>query len=193
MLRTTLWTYYGVPQGSVLRSLLLITSFPVNHHLYADDTRLFLSFQASDFNENISHLQNALGDIASWMTSNLLCFNSAKTEFLLVGIRPQLNKIHNPVLLFNNGTSVSPAASARNLDSHLTFEDQISSVSRACFYHIRDLRRIRSVINSNTAKTIGTSFVHSRLDFCNSLYNGLPHLVFHSRLKTHLFCRSFPP
>jgi len=41
-------------------------------------------------------------------------------------------------------------------------------------YHIRDLRRIRSVINFNTAKTIGTSFVHSRLDFCNSLYCGLP-------------------
>jgi len=35
-----------------------------------------------------------------------------------------------------------------------------SSVSRACFYHIRDLRRIRSVINFNTAKTSGTSFVH---------------------------------
>ena len=39
-----------------------------------------------------------------------------------------------PVLLFNNGTSVSPAVSARNLgtifDSHLTFEDQIASVSR---------------------------------------------------------------
>jgi len=61
------------------------------------------------------------------MTSNLLCFNSAKTEFLLLGLRPQLNKIHNPVLLFNNCTSVSPAVSARNFgiifDSHLTFED----------------------------------------------------------------------
>jgi len=74
-----------------------------------------LSCSASDFNENISQLHNALDAIAGWMTSNLLCFNSAKTEFLLLGLRPQLNKIHNPVLLFNNGTSVSPAASARNL------------------------------------------------------------------------------
>ena len=99
-------------------------------------------------------------------------------EFLLLALRPQLNKIHNPVLLSNNGTPVSPAVSARNLgiifDSRPTFEDQISSVSRACFYHTRDLRRICSVINFNTDKTIGTSFVHSILDFCNSLYYGLP-------------------
>ena len=101
-------------------------------------------------------------------------------EFLLLALRPQLNKIHNTVLLSNNGTSVSPAVSARNLgrpiifDSRPTFEDQISSVSRACFYHTRDLRRICSVINFNTDKTIGTSFVHSILDFCNSLYYGLP-------------------
>jgi len=83
--------------------------------MYADDTQLFLSFQASDFNENISHLQDALGAIANWMTSNLLCFNSAKNEFLLLGLRPQVNKIHNSVLHFNNGTSVSPAVSVRNL------------------------------------------------------------------------------
>jgi len=103
-----------------------------------------------------------------------------RLEFLLLGLRRQLNKIHNPVLLFNNGTSVSPAASAPNLsiifDSRLTFEYQISFVSLACFYHIHDLRHISSVINFNTVnlQTIGTSFVYSRLDFCNSLYYGLP-------------------
>ena len=69
------------------------------------------------------------------MTSNLLCFNSAKTEFLLLGLKPQLNIIHNPALTLINGASVCPSPSARNLgfifDAHLTFSDQISSLARA--------------------------------------------------------------
>ena len=51
---------------------------------------------------------------------------------------------------------------------------QISSLSSACHYHIRDLRRIRHTIDYSTASTIATTLVHSRLDYCNSLYHALP-------------------
>ena len=116
--------------------------------------------------ENISCLQTALSAIADWI-SNLLCFNSAKTEFLLLGLKPQLNKIHDPALTLSNGASVCPSPSARNLgfifDAHLTFSDHISSLACSCFYHIRDLRRIRPVLDFSTAHTIGTSLVHSKL------------------------------
>ena len=60
------------------------------------------------------------------------------------------------------------------VDSTLSFSKQVSSLSSACHYHIRDLRCIRHTLDSTTATTIATAFVHSRLDYCNFLYHGLP-------------------
>ena len=39
---------------------------------------------------------------------------------------------------------------------------------------LRDLRRIRDTLDFATASTIATALVHSKLDYCNSLYYGLP-------------------
>jgi hypothetical protein len=40
--------------------------------------------------------------------------------------------------------------------------------------HIRQLRQIRSSIDTNSAIILANSLVSSRLDYCNSLYYGLP-------------------
>jgi len=116
----------------------LISSLSLSHdlcHLYADDTQLFFSFYPPNFNSSITHLQNALLQISSCMTANLLTLNSSKTEFLLIGFKKQLDKIHN--------SSLNTTHSARNLgfisDEHLTFSDQISAIFEACYYHIRQL------------------------------------------------------
>ena len=108
--------------------------------------------------------------ITSWMTANLLTLNSSKTEFLLIGLKQQLCKIQD--------CSLTTTHSARNLgfifDEHLTFSDQITALSKSCYYHIRELRCIRPYLDFKTASTIATSIVHSKLDYCNSLYHNLP-------------------
>ena len=91
---------------------------------------------------SIDHLRDALDRISSWMTANLLTLNSSKTEFLLIGLSKQLAKINN--------SSLTTTHSARNLgfiyDEHLTFFDQISSVSKSCYYHIRQLRILSTLL-----------------------------------------------
>jgi len=85
----------------------------------------------------------------------------ANSGYLFLSAKPDATNFDHTLLL-SDGHLVLPTASARNLgfisDSHLSFSDHISSVSRACFYHIHDLRRIRHVLDFDT---IGTSFVHS--------------------------------
>jgi len=56
----------------------------------------------------------------------------------------------------------------------LTVSDQISALSKSCYYHIRELRCIRPYLDFKTASIIATSIVHSKLDYCNSLYYNLP-------------------
>ena len=44
----------------------------------------------------------------------------------------------------------------------------------SCYYHIRELRCIHPYLDFKTASTIATSIIHSKLDYCNSLYHNLP-------------------
>ena len=110
------------------------------------------------------------------MMSNFL--NPSKTEFILIGLPQQLTKLTHTHLTLSDNTTIYVAPSARNLgitfDSNLSVHQHIGYLSKFCFYHIRDLRRIRSTMDFDTSRTIATSLVHSKLDYCNSLYYNLP-------------------
>jgi hypothetical protein len=112
------------------------------------------------------------------MSANLLSLNPSKTDFLIFGNSIQLSKLDNPSLAIDPHTSIQPINTAKNLDilfdSHISFNDQISSVCKSSNWHIRDLWRIRSTLDYNTTKIIATSLVHSKLDYCNSLNLNLP-------------------
>ena len=62
----------------------------------------------------------------------------------------------------------------------MSFTDQINSLSKSCHFHIRDIRRIRHLLPLSAATALANSLLFpvvysspSKLDYCNSLYNGI--------------------
>ena len=143
-----------VPQGSVLGPLLfvtyttvlstLISTLSLDHHLYALDTQLFFYFYPLNFDSSISHLQNALQHISSWMTANLLTLNSSKTEFLLIGSSDSKSKpTYQNTQLFTRHLPLCSKILASSLTNILLSLTKLHNyLSRACYYHIRQLRSV---------------------------------------------------
>ena len=154
-----------------------IQSHNLDHHLYADDTQIYVSLTTSDTCRSLNQLKDCLQDVCLWMKNSKLKLNADKTEFLIIGTSTQRAKLSGffPTHILSH-QSITPAASVLNLgvtfDENFNFKQHISKPCRCSFYHIRDLRRNRRFISLSVAKTIATALVTSRLDYCNSLlYN----------------------
>ncbi len=82
-----------------------------------------------------------------------------------------------------------------HLDNSLKLDKQINTIISTSFYHIRRLAKDKPFLNRKSFETAIHAFISTRLDYCNSLYVGLP-LSSISRLQivqnaaAHLFTGS---
>ena len=116
-----------------------------------------------------------------------------KLNFFPLDFRHNFLKFTIPHFTISSNTTIQPVSSARNLgiifNSNLSFSDHISYISKSCFSHICDLRRIRNTLDHKTACTIATSLIHSKLDYCNSLYLNISNQQLNRlQLRSQLCC-----
>ena len=111
------------------------------HHLYADDTQIYITLPKSEQEMSLALLQDCLLDVGDWMRSSKLKLNPDKTEVLLFGTKLHRKEFmkHFHTKLLNH--EMTPTDLSRNLgvvfDGGLNFRKHISLVCRSCYHHIR--------------------------------------------------------
>lgn len=180
--------HFGVPQGSILGPILfliyasglsdIISSHNVDFHLYADDSQIYLPINSiPDAKEKVAAL---LSDIKIWMLRRKLKLNEGKTEVILIS-GSNRNKISEEFGQFRFGDAYVPLSlQVRNIgvvfDPVLRFDKHISSVVRDCNFHLRNLSIIKKHLDKESLTTLIHALISSRLDYCNSVFLGLPKL-----------------
>ena len=64
------------------------------------------------------------------------------------------------------------------IDQRLRFDCHAKDIARACNYHTRARRHVRSLLSDDLAQTVACSIVTSILDYCNAMLYGAPATTF---------------
>ena len=117
------------------------------------------------------------------MKDRKLKMNAGKTKIMVIGsnVRTIGNELGQEVL-FGNSTVVL-SEKERNLgfifDSKLSLANQINKVKQKAINGLVNISHISSLIDKNHRLQLVHSLIFSHIDFCNSLYYGLPNTELH--------------
>lgn len=176
----------GVPQGSVLgaRMYTLYTqplshifgNHDVKYHCYADDTQVYLKCDntVKAIQDAITRLESCVADVCLWMKNNALKLNGDKTEFIIF----TREKTTTNYTLNVDNENISSCDSVKilgvTLDTQMNLGKHLSNTCRSSYLQIRKINSIRQYLNVDSVKTLVQATVIVKLDYCNSMFFGLP-------------------
>ena len=170
-------TTRGVPQGSIIGSLLFLVyindlpnclneGFP---RMFADDTNITYSSNNPTDLENL--MNSSLVNLNRWLIANKLSLNIAKTEFMVIGLRQRLATFDSHELRVTvDSEPVEQITSTKTLgltlDENLTWKNNIEVISKKVSFGIGALKRVRGLIDCETAIKVYKGFIEPYFSYC---------------------------
>lgn len=164
---------FGVPQGSILGPLLFLIYINNIHEiglkgdisLYADDTSLFYS--GSSISPIIEQAQNDLDLLNTWLKSNLLTINIAKTNYIIFAAKNKNIDQHNKLNI--DGEALNRVHEEKYLglvlDDQLTWKPHIENIRNKLTSVSGALRGIVRCLPRQVRYNIYNSMVKSHMDY----------------------------
>jgi hypothetical protein len=144
--------------------------------MFADDTNLNFS------SDNLSHLEflmnSSLITLNRWLIANKLSLNIAKTEFMIIGSRQRLATFNNYELSVSvDNVPVRQVSSTKTLgltlDENLIWRNHVEVITKKISSGIGALKRVRGLIDQETAIKAYKSFIESYFSCCAPVWDGL--------------------
>ena len=137
-----------MPQGTVLGPLLfnayiaplttLLQKHNIRHHLYADDTQLYITFPPTDHTQALARMEACVQDAKAWLCDNGLVMNNNKSQAIVI----HSSSLRTPTSLTRVnicGQLVETSPVIRdlgfNVDANLIMTSQVANVCRSAYYH----------------------------------------------------------
>ena len=145
--------------------------------MYADDTSITIPGENS--HELQTTMQGELSALNLWLKVNKLSLNVAKTEFMIVGSRQNLDAVadNHCINLNIEGKIIKRVYHAKSLglyiDKNLSWSKHIEEISKKISSGIGALKRIRPFISQNIAVQIYKALIEPHFEYCSPVWHGI--------------------
>ena len=127
------------------------------------------------------------------MTENQLKLNDDKTEALLFPFSSSLKPSTVPSLtrlllaLTTSPSLILPGTLDSFLTQKLSMKKHVIKICQTAYFKLKHISSIRRFFTEDATKTLVTSYILSRLDYCNCLFMGTPNSVIQPLQKIQNF------
>ena len=123
------------------------------------------------------NLASCTDAVSKWLLHNSLALNPDKSETAVFGTAQRVGALKSSTAVVITGAPIAFSDYVKSLgftfDSNLSFNKHVNNLCRACYFHIRGLRRVRAAMSRETAITVACAVVSARLAYCNALLAGM--------------------
>ena len=118
-----------------------------------------------------------MDEVGAWMKQHFLKINPDKTEIMLF-CPPSCKNVPKISGVFVDGCCIrfqnNPVKLLGvNLDTHLTFDCHVNQLVSECYYHLKNVGKIRRYLTVKDAEKLIHALISSKFDYSNALFHGI--------------------
>ena len=176
-LPTSLVKHHIDPLSPLLARIInaSLSSTVFRHHLYADNTQLYITFPPTDHTQALARREVCVQDAKAWLCDNGLVMNDNKSQAIVI----RSSSLRTPTSLTRVnicGQLVDTSPVIRDqgftIDINLTMTSQVANICRYAYYNLSRIAKIRDSISTTVCKREShtrTGDIANRLWHCGTI------------------------